>query len=127
MEERKRRDFYRCEGSILVCSRSARTALVLLPSCNLPLGELTRMGTSPTTKCIYFRWFVISAHMKETRVEVGIRICTRPQLGINLGIKAVIFSSRSREGILFFIMHPSCFASVSPLNFWQGFKLGNLF
>jgi hypothetical protein len=35
------------EVPILVCSPSARNALVLPPSCNLPLGELTRMGTSP--------------------------------------------------------------------------------
>jgi hypothetical protein len=73
---------------MLVCSPSDRNALVLQPSCrNLPLGELTRMGTSLTTKCIYCRWFVISAHRKETRVGVGIRICTKPHLGINLGIK----------------------------------------
>jgi hypothetical protein len=33
-----------------------------------------------------------------------------------------IFSSRSREeGISFFIMPPSCFVSVSQLNFWQVF------
>jgi hypothetical protein len=41
------------EVPILVCSPSARNGLMLPPSCNLPLEELTRMGTSLTTKCIY--------------------------------------------------------------------------
>ncbi len=41
MEERKRRDFYNLEVSILVCSPSIWNALP-------PLAEPTHMGTSPT-------------------------------------------------------------------------------
>ncbi len=47
MEERKRKDlFMYMEVPILLCSPYT---LGLLPLCDTPSGEPTRMGTSPTT------------------------------------------------------------------------------
>ncbi len=47
MEERKRRDFYIRGGSILMCYPSVGNIAGLLPSCDPPSGEPTRVETSP--------------------------------------------------------------------------------
>jgi hypothetical protein len=47
---KERKDIFRyMKVPILVCSRSVGNTLGLLPSYNLPSGESTCMGTSPTT------------------------------------------------------------------------------